>query len=228
MSLLDICFDNIKVIIDYLDRNECIYLLHTCRKFYKMMNIFYNKYYIDHNKLLISYRKYYNKIPIYDIKKISNIKSLDTFIKIQLFINFESIQFDRYFNESIDILQGCDNLKLIHFGSMFNNLQKCIKLKTIIFGTYFNQNIDNLPDSIEYIIFRGLRSNFDKSIEKYPNKLKEIQYSDRFDQDIINLPNTIKKIIITNVCYDKFEFINKLPNTKHIIAARDIFGEGEY
>ena len=47
------------------------------------------------------------------------------------------------------------------------------KYKRVKFGNRFNQPVDNLPDSLEWIMFSV---DFNQSVDKLPNSLKSISW----------------------------------------------------
>lgn len=112
-------------------------------------------------------------------------------------------------NNYIDIL---NKYKIIYFGNIFNQELSNIpeNIETIIFSedSIFNQEIKNLHSNLKKIHFGN---NFIKSLDYLPDSLEEIIFNSEslFDSDLSNLPKSIKKIILG---YKYSKSLNYLPS----------------
>jgi len=119
-----------------------------------------------------------------------NISLLESFNNINDCHKFDRLVFDSYFNQPIP--------RLPHF------------IKHIELGYYFNEDLSNIGEYIETIIFQGNEFNVDMS--KLPKGLKEIKImSDKIISKIENINIELKKICIQS---ENFNSELKLTNTK--------------
>lgn len=132
---------------------------------------------------------------------INNISSLE---KIAQFVpkKLKHISLSKKFNAVWDrkFLPNTVETISFHEKSKFNYNISCANLPTnlrkISFGYLFDQSIDDLPDSVEIIVFCH-NSRFNKFIKKYPANLKEIYFGDYYDKPIIS-PPSLKLIYFSN------------------------------
>jgi hypothetical protein len=133
------------------------------------------------------------------INNITNLVKISEFAPRYL----KHISFGKHFNEVWDknVLPITVETLTFHQKSKFNynltskNLPQF--LKKIQFGSMFDKPIDNLPASIESIIF-CTNSRFTRFIKKYPQNLKEIHFGTFYKKPIINIPSSVKYIYFSN------------------------------
>ena len=84
--------------------------------------------------------------------------------------------------------------------------------KTLIIQPTFNENLVDLPNDVEIIIFDDKYpnySNFNQNVDKLPPNLTHLTFGYVFNQNVVNLPFTIQKIIIDNK--NKIHLFKKIP-----------------
>ena len=105
--------------------------------------------------------------------------------------NVTHLTFGTWFNQQVIIPQNVTHLIFGHiFGHNFN--QQIIipqNVTHLTFGHHFNQRV-NLPN-IKYL---QIDCNNIDIIENLPNSIEEIIFGSRFNLELQNLPNSIKKI----------------------------------
>lgn len=123
----------------------------------------------------------YSRIDADCIKKINNYKYINKY-------------YDSSYKHHID-----QTKKLVE--KYFSNITK------IYFGYEFNKPIENLPDSINWLV---LGKSFNQSIDKYPSGLKYLTFGYDFNQPVYHLPNLLERIVFG----EKFDRpIDNLPDT---------------
>jgi hypothetical protein len=166
---------------------------------------------------------YLENIELKYMKKIFNIESDiindDTFIAIKTLITLNesildlsglllegTLKIDSKLNSIIDFGKikkiYCSNN---YFDTIIIDIPNSIKefmfennpIKKIFFPYSFNNQIDNLPNTLEIIIFPH-NSIFNKPINDLPTSLKILCLGNYFDQVITNLPNNIEHLILPN------------------------------
>jgi len=119
-------------------------------------------------------------------------ESLHKYISNPIFNEVESIHFGSLFDQNIDSLNKCDNLKYLQFGYYFNkstdNLPK--NLKTIIYGYSFNKSLNNLPQ-IEIL---KLGFCFQQSLDFLPSSLLHLELLFHYPHNIRMHINPFKNI----------------------------------
>ena len=136
------------------------------------------------------------------------------------------IIFGYKFNKSLNYINlFSSNLISITLGICFNqtieHLKLCKNLKLLIISGNFNQNIDNLPNSIEYLEINGY---FNKPIEKFPDNLKKLTLDGVFNQSI---DNSAKCMFIEFIKLGDFfnNPLNILSNSLHILVLGRSFNQ---
>ncbi len=127
---------------------------------------------------------------------INNINSLD---KLSLFIPryLRYVSFGKHFNLpwSKKILPDTVEVITFHKKCKFNyNLSAInlpLRLRKITLGSMFDKPIDNLPASLEVIMFYH-NSRFNQFIKRTPSSLRELYLGDNYDRPLVNLSASLK------------------------------------
>jgi hypothetical protein len=98
-----------------------------------------------------------------------------------------------------------------------------LSITKVYFGYEFNNPIENLPDSINWLV---LGKNFNQSINKYPSCLKYLTFGFDFNKLVDNLPNMLERIVFGGR-FDKS--IDNLPDTiTHLSFYVEFYSEELY
>lgn len=210
-------------ILKYLFFKDAVQLCYTNKEYYKTLLIFCYKYsYVSLNLKKPEYKKYssfkntfeffeifaarggMDKINIHEQIKYAECLKVNNWNSIKLFApkHLRQIHFGRGFNITWDKNALPDTLEVItiHPKSKFNynigaiNLPR--NLKKICFNAAFNKPIDDLPDTLEEIIFCK-NSRFNQFIKKMPSKLRVLHFGDYYNKPL-NLPTSLKILHFSN------------------------------
>ncbi len=198
---------------------------------------------------------YFENIESTYIKKIFNIESDtmndDTFNAIKSLLAIDSTTLDLSglllegtlkLDSKLDSIIDLSKLKKInctdnYFDTIIIEIPNVIDefifednpIKRILFPYSFNESIDNLPNTLEIIIF-PLNSIFNKPIDNLPTSLKILCMGNSFNQLVSNLPNNLLHLILPN---DYDNLITKLPSnlktlifdTQKFVRSKRIYNE---
>lgn len=198
--------DIIFTICQYLNREQTLNFLSTCKITAKCRNIFFDKYEVrwDFEKPIEFLNKCKHLINVkntYQLDCLTNTKSIvfaDMFYSLtrQLPKTLNDLTFYDYFNESIDYLfypqESCKlpNLRNLIFGDNFNQEVNHLPLSLIslIFGNNFNKSVDNLfKDDIYKLEKLAFGQGFNRFIVKLPSSLIELALGGKFNEPIDHL-----------------------------------------
>lgn len=215
----------------YLDSESLKRLISTCSLTKSSDSVFFNRYYIDFNKINIYDLNYclkpntrdYNYLVKF-LKKIKNVKYIDNLNLLRNFlINVKRIKFSDKFRKPLTYTDRHglerslipDSVTHLFFGIYFNQPLEFLhnSVTHISLGHCFNQDIDFLPDSIVYL---RLGCNFCRSLNNLPESLQyldvsEITFFCRFNDkehmitDLIDNPPPNLKLIKVNP-FEKKDF----------------------
>lgn len=138
-----------------------------------------------------------------------NLTSLEWLCKhtVDLPVGIESAVYGDDFDHPVALPH---TLKYLSFGKSFNFHVRLPKmLKTVHFGADFDQNLDNIPENLEELIFGdrfrrpvdlpeggSLRTivfgkGFNSEITSFPKGVKKVVFGEKFDQKLESLPESI-------------------------------------
>ncbi|KAN0034850.1 hypothetical protein ACTFIV_001383 [Dictyostelium citrinum] len=125
--------------------------------------------------------------------------------RMAIFSNLTILEFDFYFNQSLDVNILPKSLKVLKLGYYFNQIinENVLpkSLEKIVFQNKFNQSLKYLPQSIKVIKF-SYQSNFDQKIYELPTSLTKLSLPAKYDMTLLKdsvLSNSLLKLKITNI-----------------------------
>jgi len=198
----------------FLDDKSNISFFSANKTYHKYIKEIIYKNTYDYTLLFQGYKL--STIKIYD--EITDFSFIPFFVKKIIFDDFfnnliinlpetvKEIKFGKHFNRNIDNIS--DKLIRIEFGNDFNQPINHIStsIKVLTFGKEFNHPLVNLPESL--IVLDLYYSNYNHSIENFPNSIQKLYLGPGFSLSIGKFPNSLKFFQIVGNYNLKINFPN--------------------
>lgn len=219
--MLNFDADSISIIFEFLMFRDAIKLCYSNKLYYSNFLIFCYRFSfvpfdLEHKDFYncIKY-KIHKNVPVYVISsdimhvrdKIKYADCIRNITKWEPVLGYSKkikyISLSSKFNTPWDKNLLPDTVEAIYFHEKckFNYNISAINLppnlKKISFGYAFNKPIDNLPDTVEILVFCK-NSRFNQFINKFPKKLREVYFGDNYIKPLLHIPPCVKIIHFSN------------------------------
>jgi len=208
-------------ILKYLERNDALNFLSTCKKTNESKHLFFEKYKVkfkkyDINDLLESNSVELNVYKNY-LKKLVNIGEVDDTEFLKYTPNVRQIIFSNDFNQTVDNLPA--SVKHLSFSSEFkqsiDNLPSDLISLSLECGC--NYKLDNLPKNL--ISFSVCECSFIKKF-RFPQTIEILKFTKRYCMwpcgmyGFTSFPNLKELFITRTIDSDYKKFISNYENVK--------------